>query len=205
MSLKKAIIILGSTGSGKTPLGEYLEKNGLNGRKCFHFDFGACLRHVVDFGKGFDLNLKDILVIRKALKENALLENETFYIAEKILSYFQRTRGVTENDLLILNGLPRHIDQAEDTAKLVDPSLIAFLEATPETAFIRVIKNTGGDRDGRSDDTIEDITNKLKIFEERTRPLIEYYKSKGVQIVNMQVDAVTKAADSAKLIAEAIR
>ena len=53
MSLPMAVLILGSTGSGKTPLGEYIEQNGLNGIKCHHFDFGACLRRISGFGKGF--------------------------------------------------------------------------------------------------------------------------------------------------------
>jgi hypothetical protein len=36
----KAILPLGPTGSGKTPLGDYLEERGLFGRRCVHFDFG---------------------------------------------------------------------------------------------------------------------------------------------------------------------
>ncbi len=46
MKIPKAILLLGPTGSGKTPLGQALEKKGLAGRRCVHFDFGANLREI---------------------------------------------------------------------------------------------------------------------------------------------------------------
>ena len=42
----QAVVLLGPTGSGKTPLGEWLEAKGLGGRRCHHFDFGTRLRRV---------------------------------------------------------------------------------------------------------------------------------------------------------------
>jgi hypothetical protein len=42
-----ALLLLGPTGAGKTPLGDWLEAHGLWGRPCHHFDFGANLRAVV--------------------------------------------------------------------------------------------------------------------------------------------------------------
>ncbi|MDW7761659.1 MAG: hypothetical protein SCM96_13625 [Acidobacteriota bacterium] len=39
-----AVLILGPTGSGKTPLGRELETRGHAGRRCRHFDFGAEMR-----------------------------------------------------------------------------------------------------------------------------------------------------------------
>ena len=39
-----ALLLLGPTGSGKTPLGDEIERRGLYGRRCLHFDFGASLR-----------------------------------------------------------------------------------------------------------------------------------------------------------------
>jgi len=42
-----AVLLLGPTGAGKTPLGEMIEARGLWGMSCLHFDFGANLRAVV--------------------------------------------------------------------------------------------------------------------------------------------------------------
>ena len=47
-SRRRAIVLLGPTGSGKTPLGDLIERCGLWGAPCLHFDFGACLRSIVE-------------------------------------------------------------------------------------------------------------------------------------------------------------
>lgn len=39
-----AVLLLGPTGAGKTPLGRICAQRGLWGRSCTHVDFGACLR-----------------------------------------------------------------------------------------------------------------------------------------------------------------
>jgi adenylate kinase family enzyme len=44
---REAILLLGPTGSGKTPLGQVLERRGLWGHRCSHFDFGDNLREIV--------------------------------------------------------------------------------------------------------------------------------------------------------------
>ena len=45
-----AVLLLGPTGAGKSPLGDWLEARGLWGRPCHHFDFGANLRAIVAAG-----------------------------------------------------------------------------------------------------------------------------------------------------------
>ena len=46
MALPHALLLIGPTGSGKTPLGELLERSGLWGRPCRHFDFGERMRRI---------------------------------------------------------------------------------------------------------------------------------------------------------------
>ena len=43
----RAALLLGPTGSGKTPLGDIIAQRGLWGANCRHFDFGANLRAIV--------------------------------------------------------------------------------------------------------------------------------------------------------------
>ena len=153
MSKNQAILLLGPTGSGKTPLGIYLEQKSMLGKRCFHFDFGNELRNIVEgnvipseFTRG------DIDYIKEVLKTGALLENETFYIAEKILSSFITGNSITDNDLIILNGLPRHIDQAKDVDTTVEIKMVLYLECSPETVRERIRLNSGRDRSARIDE-----------------------------------------------------
>ncbi len=87
MSKHDAILLLGPTGAGKSPLGDCLAEQGLGERRCVHFDFGAQLRHVAEHG-GRGLTEDDVAYVRKVLTEGALLEDETFYIARAILEGF---------------------------------------------------------------------------------------------------------------------
>ena len=184
----QALLLVGPTGSGKTPLGRLLEHQGLGGRRCFHFDFGENLRQVAAGGHA-GICEADRLLLEDVLHRGALLENETFYLAEAILSAFINDHKVGAKDLLILNGLPRHLDQARDTDRLVDIQTLVHLQCDPETVCCRIARNTGHDRAGRVDDTPADIEKKLVLFNRRTLPLIDYYRGRGARIHTLTVTA----------------
>lgn len=198
---KNAILIIGPTGAGKTPLGEICGKNGLWKKNCFHFDFGESLRSVASGGKYRSLlNNEDILFVKKVLREGALLENETFYIAENILQSFISENKIEVADRVLLNGLPRHRDQAGDVAKIIDITSVISLDCTPEVIVERIRLNTGGDRSERKDDSLEEIKNKLEIFQKRTVPLIDYFKSQKASINTYTVGIHTTPDDLYHLI-----
>ena len=189
----KAILILGPTGSGKTPLGAICEKKGLWGANCFHFDFGVQLRCIAEMGEnGNFFTDRETDFIKQTLETGALLENEKFYIAEKILFSFLKNRQVTKKDLVILNGLPRHIDQAKEIDKTVNIIKVVQLECSPEVVVKRINMNSGGDRTDRTDDSLKKVENKLKIFILRTLPVVEHYKKIGVEKINVSVDTTAE-------------
>jgi len=115
MSIKTAaILLLGPTGSGKTPLGKEFEKNGLSGTHCFHFDFGENLRRIKSLDTSTDFLTRDeIKIVLHSLATGSLLTDEQFPIARKILLSFLEDHTVGRDDFLILNGLPRHERQAK--------------------------------------------------------------------------------------------
>lgn len=192
MNKNHAILLLGPTGSGKTPLGSYLEQKGILGKRCFHFDFGNELRNIEKADVSSSQFTKDDLeYIKKVLKEGALLENETFYIAEKILNSFIIKNSITNNDLIILNGLPRHIGQAKDVDSIVTIKLVIYLDCSFEVIKGRIQLNIGGDRSDRTDDSIEKIKRKLEIFHDRTSPMLQYYKKKKIPIEKIRVSVNT--------------
>lgn len=196
MNKNHAILLLGPTGSGKTPLGIYLEQRGIPGKRCLHFDFGNELRNIEKADVSPSQFTKDDLeYIKKVLKEGALLENETFYIAEKILNSFIIKNSIANNDLIILNGLPRHIGQAGDVDAIVDIKMVVYLECSREVVRERIRLNSGGDRYARIDDSIEEVEKKLGIFHKRTSPLLQYYKNKSIPVKNIAVEVNSTPAE----------
>jgi len=199
MSKYNAVLIVGPTGSGKTPLGGHLEAKGLWGRKCHHFDFGAELRRsAAGQPRRSIFSKKDLGTINLSLKTGALLENENFYIAEKILKAFIHERGLGPSGLLILNGLPRHIGQAEGIAKVAAVRAVASLDCPANILLERIRRDSGGDRGNRPDDTIWEINKKLEIFRQRTIPLLEYYWRKQIPVVSLAVGTDTRPEDLAR-------
>ena len=196
MSKNQAILLLGPTGSGKTPLGIYLEQKSMLGKRCFHFDFGNELRNIVEGNViPSEFTSGDIDYIKEVLKTGALLENETFYIAEKILSSFITGNSITDNDLIILNGLPRHIDQAKDVDTTVEIKMVLYLECSPEPVRERIRLNSGRDRSARIDDSIKEVDRKLNIFHKRTAPLLHYYQNKNIPVKKIVVTVTTTPAE----------
>jgi adenylate kinase family enzyme len=190
----EAVLLMGPTGSGKTPLGLYLEQEGMAGRRCHHFDFGHELRQLASAEKPpEDFSQAEHQFIRDVLEKGLLLEDGHFSIAEKIIENFLDDRGYGRSDLLILNGLPRHIGQAGDMAKLVNIICLFVLECTAEDVCKRIDMNTGGDRTHRTDDAEAMIRNKLDIYNSRTALLIDYYLRQDALLLKMRVDPFSTA------------
>jgi adenylate kinase len=187
-------LLIGPTGAGKTPLGNLMEERGFNGGRCFHFDFGHQLRTFASCEtppEGFAD--KEIAFIRRVLREGLLLENEYFYIAKKILLLFLEQRSFGGSDTLLLNGLPRHVDQAKDVDRIAGVQSLILLECSPEDVHRRITANTGLDREGRVDDDIALVEKKLEIFRKRTAPLVEHYTKAGGGVFRIKVGSSSTA------------
>ncbi len=186
-----AILLLGPTGSGKSPLGEQIASRGFLGRRTHHIDFGSELRSIASGigAKSYSPEEQDFIL--GVLERGVLLENEHFVLAEKIIGLFLERSRFRAGDILALNGIPRHEGQAKDIASIVRVHSLVVLDCSVESVFRRIEENTGGDRTGREDDERGLIEKKLRIFEERTAPLIEHYRHEGSSIYRITISERT--------------
>jgi len=184
MTTRDGILLLGPTGAGKSPLGDHIEARGLWGRSFRHFDFGENLRRVVaQETPGRQFSQADLQFLRDVLESGALLENEQFVLAERILRQFLAL-GAGE---IVLNGLPRHRGQAEAVSRIVHIHTVVCLECSDDVVLQRISSNVGGDRTDRADDQRHEVRNKLALFARRTQPLIQYYSAAGCRVVSLPV------------------
>jgi adenylate kinase len=189
-----AVLLVGPTGSGKTPLGQLMERRGLWGLRCLHFDFGHELCQSVREDSQVLAGTERELVTHM-LRTGSLLEDEHLPVALKIFEGFLTTHKADKRTLIILNGLPRHIGQAEHRQEVVRMLAVISLECTPETVMHRITMDAGGDRAGRLDDSLEELKRKLELFRQRTAPLVDYYRSRHVGIISVEVEPSSNAAD----------
>lgn len=194
----RVILLLGPTGSGKTPLGEMIRERGLRGARCLHFDFGANLREVVARNQAHEsagplpvgeavICRADVAFLRDVLHSGALLEDEQFPIARRILQWFMAREGADRDSCLVLNGLPRHVGQARAIDRILNVCLVVFLKCSSQTVLERIRTNAGGDRTSRTDDDLPSVQAKLAIFNERTAPLLEHYRRQGARVEIVEV------------------
>ncbi len=187
-----AILLIGPTGSGKTPLGAYIEKRGIFNRPCSHFDFGEHLRRCATQPlPSANLSNSDYATIKSILTKGALLDDSNFHIAEKLLQAHITMHALQPETMIILNGLPRHTGQADALRPIIHIARVIHLQCTPETVFQRITKNSGGDRTNRTDDTPAEIKDKLNTYHSRTRPLLDYYTRANVPIHTINISATT--------------
>jgi len=181
-----AFLLLGPTAAGKSPLGDMIATRGVDGRRCVHFDFGRELRGIAASGAdGF--SAEEVAFIRGVLEEGLLLEDEHFHLARKIFSRFLDREGVERNDRVVMNGLPRHRGQAEGMSDIVDISTVIVLSCSEDSIMCRIRENTGGDRAGRPDDDLGMVKKKIALYNQRTAPLVDYYRQRGADIISIEV------------------
>ena len=211
-NLPDAILLVGPTGSGKTPLGQVLEARGLGGRPCAHFDFGEEIRSAVaSGGQTANLFAPELDVLRQSLATGALLEDEQFPIARRILQAFLENRdtyhfprrkmvSVPVFPWVVLNGLPRHAGQAEAMAAQVRVQAVVELDCNAAAVAARIRADAGGDRAGRVDDDTEGVRRKLDTYALRTAPLVDYYRRQGAAVITIPVGPTTSAEECRRKI-----
>ncbi|MCS7149775.1 MAG: nucleoside monophosphate kinase [Caldimicrobium sp.] len=187
MDVINALLLIGPTGSGKSPLGSELEKRGLWGKRVLHFDFGENLRK----GAQGLLPLKDEerSLIKIILKEARLLKPEEFYLAKVLLHSFLMVNKFTKEDLLLLNGLPRNIYQASALQSFIRVTKLIRLDIDYQTLKIRILIDPAGDRSYRDDDDEDYLKRKLYWFERETLPLIDFYQKAETPCLSITVDS----------------
>ena len=120
---------------------------------------------------------------------------------------------IIENNILdarcsngyILDGFPRNLQQVENLNELLiklDHTIdIAInLKADENELIKRLIKRS--EDSGRSDDKIEIISKRQKVYWEQTAPIIEYYKRAGILI---EVNGIGTIAKITERIIDAIK
>ncbi|UUO05988.1 adenylate kinase [Blastopirellula sp. J2-11] len=83
----------------------------------------------------------------------------------------------------LLDGFPRTIGQAKALDDYLhqqnkDLDLVLTLDVNQEELFRRLLDRSV--KEGRVDDTPETIRKRMRIYQERTSPLLDYYQEKGI-------------------------
>ena len=83
----------------------------------------------------------------------------------------------------LLDGFPRSVEQAVAARSLAEqagagPDAAVYLDVARSELVRRILHRA--EEQGRADDNEQTVANRLQVFDEATRPLIEYYRSRGL-------------------------
>ena len=162
------IVIFGAPGGGTGTQSEKLiDEYGL-----FHISTGEVLRDHI--ARGTELGkIADSFISQGQLIPDDLMVD---ILANVLDSNQETTKGV------IFDGFPRTIPQAKALKKMLEERnskvhAVVGLEVDDNELVDRLLKR--GRQSGRSDDNLETINQRLKVYHDQTSPLRDYYLSEG--------------------------
>ena len=185
------LIFLGPPGAGKGTQAARIEA----AYEIPQLSTGDMLRAAVAAGTDIGKQAKDIMA------RGDLVPDE---VVVSIIS--ERIQAADCANGFILDGFPRNVSQARAldgvlVEKSIDLDAVIELAVDPEILIARILKRaqetTGGPRD---DDTEEALQHRLRVYEEQTAPVADFYAEKGIlrTLDGMQeIDEVTQQIRSA--------
>lgn len=212
----KIVILLGAPGSGKGTIASLLtEENSVYQ----HLSSGELLRNAVKQQSSAGKTADDYM------QRGELVPDEV--IAEMIRDHIA---GVREECILLLDGFPRSVAQAEILDQGIENSGtelqdVVLMDVADEALLERIagrrvcpkcgagyhIRTIRPAKDGicdvcgteltiRKDDKPEIVKNRLAVYREQTLPLIEYYGERGVLRRIVAVDALAENFEQVKQV-----
>jgi len=161
------IVIFGPPGSGKgTQSDKIIEKYGL-----IHLSTGDLLRAEIAGETELGLKAKNIM------EKGALVPDEV--VIGMIKNRIDANIG---SNGFIFDGFPRTVEQAEALDNLLSEwnlkiNLMISLTVERQELITRLLKR--GKEQGRTDDNLETIENRIKVYEDQTTPVMAFYTSQG--------------------------
>ncbi len=160
--MKRKLLFLGPPGAGKgTQATKIAQKHGL-----LHLSTGDLLRNEVKAGT-------------ESGKQIKLIINNGQLVSDEIVLSIVEKKLIRQQNGWLLDGFPRNLIQANALQSLLERlnqpiELVIHIELADNVLIKRLLER------GRDDDNKETIIERLKIYREKTTPLIKHYSSLGL-------------------------
>ncbi len=171
----KTILLFGPPGSGKGTQGKILGQ--LPGY--FHFACGDAFRSL-------DPNSQIGQVFARYSKSGSLVPGELTVELwrQSIEAAVTAGRYNPQKQILLLDGIPRTLEQATIMASKLDVQSVIYLFCNDLEQIVERLKKRAS-VENRADDTdIEIIRYRIDVYEEQTSPLLNFYANNHVYRVN---------------------
>ena len=161
------ILLLGPQGAGKGTQGRLIASE----YAIPHVATGDMLRAAMADGSELGKQVRPIYDSGRLVPDNLM-----------IALIRERLSGEDAREGFVLDGFPRTMAQAdalEETLREIgrDLDVVFEFQIPDEVGRERMLKRAA--EEGRTDDTPQAIDERLRLYHEETKPLIEYYRTRG--------------------------
>ena len=180
--MKKKLLFLGPPGAGKgTQANLFCKKYGLD-----HLSTGDLLRDEVSSGSDLGIQAAEVM-------------NKGELVSDDLVLSIVEGRLAKTNTGWLLDGFPRNVNQANALKRLLEKinqplEGVVLIKIDDDYLINRLLER------GRQDDNKQVIINRLKIYREKTSPLIDLYAKQGILDViegNAEIDVVFSCIEKA--------
>jgi adenylate kinase len=89
-----------------------------------------------------------------------------------------------ETDTLVLDGIPRNLHQAQMLADTLDVKAVFYLHCTNFKSLVQRLQRRALKENRLDDANLEVIRHRLKVYDQETKPVLNYYGPKLVRRIN---------------------
>jgi adenylate kinase len=174
------ILLLGPQGAGKGTQGKMIAAEyGIP-----HVATGDMLREAIAADTELGRRVKPIYDAGQLVPDDLMID-----LIRERLGEDDAQRG------FVLDGFPRTMAQAEALEEMLheiglELDVVLEFQLDDEVGRERMLKRAA--EEGRVDDTPEAIDRRLRLYHEQTKPLVEYYRSRG-NLVGIHADRSIEA------------
>ncbi|OZJ02794.1 hypothetical protein BZG36_04429 [Bifiguratus adelaidae] len=100
----------------------------------------------------------------------------------------------------LIDGFPRNMDQALQFERSLGKCACCLVYECPEDELVQRLLNRGKSS-GRADDNIDTIKKRIRVYEQETLPVIEYFQKQGrARVINSNAPKETVARNSEEVV-----
>jgi len=106
-------------------------------------------------------------------------------------------------DTLVLDGIPRNLPQAEILDDTLDVRAVFYLHCTNFESLVQRLQRRALKENRLDDANLDVIRHRLKVYDQETKPVLNFYGKKRVQRINSDQSPTQVLCDILRLVQKA--
>jgi len=105
-----------------------------------------------------------------------------------------------ESEILVLDGLPRNLEQAKLVDDIIDVQKVIYLRCADLSKMVERLRRRAL-KEGRQDDTSDEVIHRRLVeYEEKTRPVLTFYAPEKIEQIDATMSQISVLSTILKVL-----